>query len=161
MKICHVYANFVLSLTRGNLKGCVQKNSTNSFDHEEDSLAYSEKITPSTSQKILTCTTGKEGYFVMSVLTWACSPIAANTLITTLGSWSLNLGISAWKIYNNVHHSYISNIPCLFSTPGGLQSSSSSLSRLGLLISLHKAQIFFQKKKYYTLTRCGFADGDR
>ena len=75
-----------------------KKNSIDSFDHAEDSSAYSEKITPSTSQKILTCTTGKEGYFVMSVLTWACSPIAANTLITTLGSWSLNLGISAWKI---------------------------------------------------------------
>ena len=98
MNICHVYAIFVVSLTRGKLKGCVQKNSMDSFDHVEDSLAYGEKITPSTSQKILTCTTGKEGYFVMSVLTWACSPIAANTLITTLGSWSLNLGISAWKI---------------------------------------------------------------
>ena len=96
--MCHVYAIFVVSLTRGNLKGCVQTNSTDSVDYAEDSLACSEKITPSTSQKILTCTIGKEGYFVMSVLTWACSPIAANTLITTLGSWSLNLGISAWKI---------------------------------------------------------------
>lgn len=33
-------------------------------------------------------------------LTWACSPIAASTLITTLESWSLNFGISAcwWKL---------------------------------------------------------------
>ena len=69
-----------------------------SFDHAENLLPMVKKSPPSTSHKILTCTTGKEGYFVMSILTWACSPIAANTLITTLGSWSLNLGISAWKI---------------------------------------------------------------